>query len=103
MLDVEIAIIPLGTCSTSISDYIAESEKVLENYPDVNYNINGMATEIQGENIDKIFELAKEMHLAQISMGAQRVQTSIKIDDRRDKDASIDEKVSSVESKVNIP
>ena len=100
MYDVEISIIPIGTSSTSISDYVAQSEKVLDNYPNLNYNINGMATEIQSDNIDDIFNAAKEMHLAQIKMGAKRVQTSIKVDDRRDKESSIPEKVSSVKSKI---
>lgn len=100
MINAEISVTPVGTCSTSMSEYIAESEKVLEQYPDLSYKLTAMATEIEGNDIDEIFEALKEMHLAQISMGAQRVQTSIRIDDRRDKESSLSQKVTSVQSKI---
>jgi len=100
MIDVEIAIVPIGTCSTSTSGFIAQSEKALLKHPALSYKITGMSTEIEGENIDEIFDALKDMHLAQIGEGAQRVQTSIRIDDRRDKLCTLSEKVASVKSKI---
>jgi uncharacterized protein (TIGR00106 family) len=100
MIDVEIAIVPVGTCSTSTSSFIAQSEKALLKYPALSYKITGMATEIEGENIDDIFDALKDMHLAQINQGANRVQTSIRIDDRRDKQCTLSEKVASVKTKL---
>jgi uncharacterized protein (TIGR00106 family) len=100
MIDVEIAVTPLGTDSTSLSKFIAQSEKALQKHPNLSYKITGMATEIEGENIDEIFQTLKEMHLAQINQGLKRVQTSIKIDDRRDKQCTLSEKVASVKSKL---
>jgi uncharacterized protein (TIGR00106 family) len=60
-----------------------------------------MSTEIEGDNIDDIFNALKDMHLAQIGQGANRVQTTIRIDDRRDRQCSLSEKVASVKSKLH--
>ena len=58
-----------------------------------------MGTIIQGP-LDRIFELAQKMHEVPFSMGAQRVSTTLYIDDRRDKLGSMEGKVKSVESKL---
>ncbi|EKE03621.1 MAG: protein of unknown function DUF77 [uncultured bacterium] len=100
MITAEIAVVPVGTGSTSYSDYIAKSEKVLDKYPDLSHKITAMSTEIEGKNLNEIFEALKEMHEAQITNGAARVQTTIRIDDRRDKECSMSEKVASVKSKI---
>lgn len=100
MIDVEVSIVPIGTSSTSISDFVAESEKVLVRYPEFDYRINGIGTEIEANNIDEVFNLIKEMHQAQINKGAQRLQTSIRIDDRRDKESNVNEKITSLVSKM---
>jgi len=100
MIDAEIAVIPVGTCSTSTSDFIAQSEKALLKHPALTYKITGMATEIEGENIDDIFNALKDMHIAQLEHGANRVQTTIRIDERRDRQCTLSEKVSSVKSKI---
>jgi uncharacterized protein YqgV (UPF0045/DUF77 family) len=36
MITAEISITPVGTCSTSISEFVAESEKILQKYTDTN-------------------------------------------------------------------
>jgi uncharacterized protein YqgV (UPF0045/DUF77 family) len=41
------------------------------------------------------------MHEVPFNSGAKRVTTSLKIDDRRDKKASMKQKISSVEGKLN--
>lgn len=100
MIDVEVAIIPIGTGSTSISEYIAESEKILQKHPKLNYVITSMATEIEGNDVNEIFDTLKEMHLAQINKGANRVETSIRIDDRRDKESTLSDKIESIQAKI---
>jgi len=100
MIDVEISVTPVGTCSTSISDFVAASEKALEDYPDLHRKITGMATEFEGNDIDEIFKALKEMHMAQINSGAKRVISSIRIDDRRDKECTLSSKIASVQSKI---
>lgn len=93
-----VSVFPIGE-GTSLSEYVAESIKAIKEMKDVNYEITGMGTIIEGE-MDKIFEAIKLMHLAQIKAGAKRVYMVITIDDRRDKPSSAKEKVDSVKKKL---
>lgn len=87
---------PLGTASTSVSEYVAEAERVLERYPDLEYRLEPMFTTIQGD-LNRIFAAVADMHEAVAAMGAVRISTVIKIDDRRDSDAPMDEKIAVVQ------
>lgn len=100
MAVVEISIVPLGTGSTSLSDYVAACEKELrENHGDLNYTLTAMGTIIEGD-LDKILMLVRRLHEVPFNRGAQRVSTSIKIDDRRDKKGTMEQKLKSVEDKL---
>ncbi|MEN8221833.1 MAG: MTH1187 family thiamine-binding protein [Acidobacteriota bacterium] len=96
---VQVTIVPLGTGSTSLSQYVADVDKVLERYPDLNHQLTPMSTIIEGE-LNRILEAVREMHEVPFTNGAKRVSTKISIDDRRDKDASMDAKIESVKSKL---
>jgi uncharacterized protein (TIGR00106 family) len=54
-----------------------------------------MGTSLEGDLSD-IFELILQIHKAQIRLGAKRLLTTVKIDDRRDKKQSMDDKVKAV-------
>ena len=64
------------------------------------YNVksetNAMATVIETEDLDTLFKLVKEAHMTMINSGVQRVVTELKIDDRRDKNATIDTKLNAI-------
>jgi len=100
MITAEISVVPVGTHSTSVSKFVAEAEKILKNYPDIKSKLTAMGTELECKDIDKLFEVLKEMHLASFNGEAQRVYSIIKIDDRRDKEASMEDKIQSVLQKV---
>ena len=100
MICVEVSITPVGTGSTSVSEYVVESEKALKKHTNLTYKLTGMGTEIQGNSLDEIFAAIKDMHEAQIKKGAQRISAIIRIDDRRDKEGSLEEKVQSVKTKM---
>ena len=91
----EVSIVPIGTADASISRYIAASLEVLEAKKDLSYRLTPMGTVIEGPLI-KVLEAIRDMHEVPFSKGAQRVVTSIKIDDRRDKPATMAGKVESV-------
>ncbi len=95
----EITVVPLGTGDTSVSKYVAACHKVLEKEDGIKYQLTPMATVIEGD-IDRLFEVAKKLHHVPFSEGAMRVSTSMKIDDRRDKEATIEGKIESVKSKL---
>ena len=97
MAIVEVSIVPLGTGSTSVSGYVANCLKVLD-VSGLSYELHGMGTIIEGALPD-LLAIIRQMHEVPFNEGAQRVVTSIKIDDRRDKKATIQDKVESVRRK----
>lgn len=101
MAILEISIVPLGFAATGISDYVAGCLKLLENCgADVRYELTAMGTIIEGD-LDLILALARKMHEAPFDRGAKRVLTTLRIDDRRDIKASIEQKKRSVQAKLN--
>jgi uncharacterized protein (TIGR00106 family) len=98
MAIMEISVIPMGTETPSISEYVTEAVKVLER-EGIKYELTAMGTIVEGE-LEKLLELATKMHRAVINKGALRVVTTIKLDDRRDKPLSIEGKVKSVREKL---
>ncbi len=91
----EIHIVPLGTATTSLSHYIAACLDVVKQAQDVSYQLTAMGTIIQGP-LERILELARKMHEVPFTMGAKRVATTIYIDDRRDKLATMESKIKAV-------
>ncbi|MGZ9584485.1 MTH1187 family thiamine-binding protein [Paenibacillus marinisediminis] len=95
----EITIIPLGTGSTSVSEYVARIENVLAGLEGVTHELTPMSTIIEGP-IDRLFEVIRILHEVPFEQGVGRVSTSIKIDDRRDKPSSRAQKLQSVAEKL---
>ena len=91
----EISVTPLGTASAGLSQYVAACVDILKQAPEVSYQLTAMGTIIQGP-LERVLELAGKMHQAPFAQGAQRVVTTIKIDDRRDKPLTIEGKVKAV-------
>ncbi len=87
-------IIPLGTATPSVGDYIADCVRVLKEAR-ASFEVHAMGTVIDGE-IDEILNLVKKMHAVPFEKGVQRVVTTISIDDRRDKKVTAREKLASV-------
>ncbi|MCS6817677.1 MAG: MTH1187 family thiamine-binding protein [Blastocatellia bacterium] len=95
---VEVSVVPIGTGTPSLGDHIAAAVRVLEK-AGVPYEISPMGTLFEGELRD-IFSLARKMHEAAFRHGAQRVITTITIDDRRDKSVTMRSKVASVKRRL---
>src|SRR5438477_5193121 len=91
----EVSFSPIGTATPSLSKYVVAALAVLEEHPEVEYKLNPMGTVIEGERRD-IIEVIEEMNEAIFAAGAQRVGTTLKIDERRDKPTSMHHKVESV-------
>ncbi|MHA1238016.1 MAG: MTH1187 family thiamine-binding protein [Candidatus Odinarchaeia archaeon] len=100
MVIVSIDVIPIGTASTSLSQYVAEALKVLKDKKNIRYTLTPMNTVIEGENLREVIDIALEAHEAVFKAGAKRVVTVIKIDDRRDVKRRMEDKVESVEKKI---
>lgn len=95
----EVSIVPLGTKTPSVSQYVAHAIKVLEREKDMKYEITAMGTIMEGD-LDRILAVVKKMHEVVFGEGAARVLTTIKIDDRRDKPQTMSGKLDSVRKKL---
>jgi uncharacterized protein (TIGR00106 family) len=100
MAIIELTIVPLGTGSTSVSEYVAEVHQVLEQAAEpIRFQMTPMSTILEGE-LDDLLAVIRRMHEQPFTQGVQRVSTSIRIDDRRDKPATMASKLHSVEQKL---
>jgi uncharacterized protein (TIGR00106 family) len=99
MIIVEFSVVPLGTSSTSLSVYVSEAFKEVER-SGVKHMLTPMGTIIETDSLEEALEIIKKAHEAVIRAGATRVSTSIKIDDRRDRQRGMEEKVDSVMAKL---
>ncbi|MBO1197942.1 MTH1187 family thiamine-binding protein [Staphylococcus simiae] len=99
MAIVDVVVIPVGTEGPSVSKYIAEIQKKLEEYKKmgkIDYQLTPMNTLIEGELSD-LLEVVKVIHELPFDKGLDRVCTNIRIDDRRDKDRKMNDKLTSVQ------
>jgi len=94
----EVTVVPLGTSSPSLSTYVSEVEKALKKFPRLKSMLTPMSTILEGE-MDDVLEAVKAMHEAPFRMGALRVSTTLRIDDRRDKPLTMEGKLAAVKGK----
>ena len=93
-----LTIMPLGTNSPSVGEYVVDIQKVLEK-TGLPYELTDMGTVIEGNTKD-LLELAAQLAEMPFSKGVNRVVTQISLDDRRDKKVSIGAKKASVVSRL---
>lgn len=94
MAIMEISVVPIGTQSTSISSFVADCVKIVDEQG-LKYEVTSMGTEVEGA-VDDLLKLAAQLHRAPFSQGALRVLTIIRLDERRDKELRIAGKKASV-------
>ena len=99
MAMIDISVVPVGTTSPSVSRYVTGAVKILQKEPGIKYELTAMNTIIEGD-LASLLALAQRMHLSAFDAGAQRVVTTIRIDDRRDKPLTIEGKVKAVREKL---
>ncbi len=95
----EIVVVPLGTGSPSISAYVAQCLEILAKNDRIKYQLTPMGTIVEGE-VSDILRLVQEMHEVPFKNGALRVSTSLRLDERRDKELSMEGKVKAVLEKL---
>jgi uncharacterized protein (TIGR00106 family) len=99
MAIMEISIVPVGTPTPSVSQYVAGAVRILRDEKGIRYELTPMGTVIEGE-LDTLLSLAGRMHSSAFDAGAMRVVTSIKLDERRDKPSSMGSKLEAVRAKL---
>ncbi|MBU0968709.1 MAG: MTH1187 family thiamine-binding protein [Proteobacteria bacterium] len=94
----QLTVIPLGTGTPSVGEYVADIQSALEK-ENVRFQLNDMGTLIEGEAKELLALVAKIYELP-FQKGALRVVTQMVIDDRRDKHVAIGEKIDAVHKRL---
>ena len=92
----EFSIVPIGK-GESLSKYVANSLDIIDK-SGIKYKINPMGTVVEGE-WDEVIKVVKKCHDT-MRTHADRVVTTIKIDDREGVTNALERKIDSVENKV---
>lgn len=95
MIIAEVSIVPLGV-GPSVSKYVKEAVRTLEK-SNVRVIRGPMGTVIEAESLDVIWDAVRKAHEAVFEMGAPRVVTTLKIDERRDKEHTVESKLKALE------
>jgi uncharacterized protein (TIGR00106 family) len=99
MATADLTVIALGRPDASASAYIAEIQRRLAAQDRVRYRLHAMGTSLEGATAD-ILAVVGELHAVPFEMDVPRVYTVLKLDERRDREQTLDDKVASVERRL---
>lgn len=94
---VDISITPVGTNSTSVSRYVKLVHEILKT-KGVKFYPSPSMTTIELEDITQLGYLLKDIDDALAKEGVKRIVSMLKIDDRRDKENSIEHKLEAIKT-----
>jgi len=90
----QLSVYPLGE-GTSVGRFVKQGVKIIKE-SNFKYEIGSFSTVIEVPDLDSLFLLVKKVHQANLDEGAKRVVIDLKVDDRRDKEATLESKRNSV-------
>ena len=90
-------IAPVGTKSTSIGSYVAAAIAAMNEVKGLKCEVTPMGTVMEADSLEPIFEAVKAAHEAMVTKGILRVESTLIIDDRRDKPRTMKDKVKAVQ------
>ena len=99
MATADLTVIALGRPDASASAYIAEIQRRLARQDRVRYVLHAMGTSLEGSTAD-ILALVAELHAVPFEAGVPRVYTVLKLDERRDREQTLEDKVESVRRRL---
>ena len=99
MATADLTVISLGRADASASLYIAEMYRRLARQDKVHYVLHGMGTSLEGTPED-IFAVVAELHSIPFEFGIPRVYSVLKLDERRDRDQTLADKVEAVQARL---
>jgi uncharacterized protein (TIGR00106 family) len=95
----DLTVIALGRAEASASAYIAEIQRRLAAQDRVRYEMHAMGTSLEGSTAD-ILAVFGELHAVPFEMGIPRVYSILKLDERRDREQTLADKVDSVRRRL---
>lgn len=90
----DLNVVPIGV-GTSVSSYVAACEKVIQK-AGLNHRLHAYGTNIEGP-WDDVAAVVKRCHEVLHEMGAPRINTSLKLGTRTDREQTMDERVTRIE------
>lgn len=99
----DVTIIPVGTSTTSVSSYVAEVHRRLQKLEaqyTVTYQLTPMSTLIEAD-VPTLYKVLEELHKVPFEHGASRIALNVRIDDRRDQSSSLQQKLKTVNDKLD--
>ncbi|CAG8931702.1 unnamed protein product [Penicillium salamii] len=90
----DFCLIPIGTSSPSVSDQIADVQRLIETCG-LKYVMHSAGTTIEGP-WDRVHQVIGQAHTILHRQGIVRIQTDIRVGSRTDKVQSFEDKVSKV-------
>lgn len=93
----EFSIHPIGV-GTSVSKYVRAAIKAISHVDGLEFKITPMGTLLEARELATILEAVETSHNALRSMGAKRISSILRIDERLDKRRTMRDKVRSVET-----
>jgi uncharacterized protein (TIGR00106 family) len=94
---VDLCVVPMGV-GVSVSRHVAACQEVIE-AAGVEFTMHAYGTNIEGE-WDAVFAAIKRCHEVVHEMGAPRISTTIKCGTRTDREQTMEQKVRSVEIRL---
>jgi uncharacterized protein (TIGR00106 family) len=94
---IDLCVVPMGV-GVSVSEYVVACHKVLKD-AGLKTELHAYGTNIEGE-WDKVMAAVKACHEKVHAMGAPRITTTIKMGTRIDRQQTIEDKISSVVTKI---
>ncbi len=99
MIVAELTVVPLGTGTPSVSRYVSRAVDELRKLG-LEPHLTAMGTIIEAADMGIILEAVRRVHESVFEQGAVRVVTTLKLDERRDREGSIEQKMKAVRSKL---
>ena len=100
MATAALTILALGRPDPSARAYVAEIQRHLARQDKVRYEMHAMGTSLEGRTED-ILAVVGWLHDVPFELGAPRVYTVLKLDERRDRPGqTLDDKVASVRTRL---
>ena len=94
----EICVVPIGT-GVSLSEHVAVCQRILLD-AGLQPELHAFGTNVEGD-WDQLMAALKRCHEELHAMGAPRLQTSVKLATRSDREQSLADKVESVQRKLD--
>ncbi len=91
----EFSIRPIGT-GTSVGRYVKGALEAVSKIEGLEYRVTPMATILEARDVHTILKAVEASHSMLQSMGAKRISSSLRIDERLDKPRTMKDKTESV-------